>query len=68
VNDMQIPLKQDLLFHSTRGNISIWIENNLDCYVRCDGEFGEVQIMALEQDELLLLYMALGDFFEKLKK
>lgn len=48
----------------TRGNVTVTV-NTTGCWIDMWGDEGETQDMALMENELLLLYIALGDYFEK---
>lgn len=47
----------------TRGNVTATFDPK-GCWITMWGDEGEEQSMALEESEMLLLYMALGDWFE----
>jgi hypothetical protein len=46
-----------------KGNVTATFSKS-GCWVEMFGDNGETQSMALEPNEMLLLYMALGDYFE----
>ena len=50
-----------------KGNVTA-IFSKKGCWVEMFGDVGEQQAMALEPNEMLLLYMALGDYFENEEK
>lgn len=56
-------MKTETGFAFNRGNISVVFESG-GCWVELMADNGSVQQMALEPSEMLLLYMALGDYFE----
>ena len=48
----------------TRGNVTVTFSEK-GCWIEVFGDEGEEQSIALEPSEMYLVYMALGDYFEK---